>query len=154
MKHDSIFPSPESPPAVDDSPSSGPRWTPRKRAEFLCVLAATRSVKAAARSVGMSRQSAYKLRARLKGQAFDAAWDEAFHPQHLNVPYAALERALYGVEVPHFYKGKRVGTSRRYDERLTLALLKLCVAPGASASRNGPAAGEASLEALIARVEA
>jgi len=43
-------------------------------AEFLRQLAATHSVSAAARSVGMSRQSAYKLRDRLKGEPFDIAW--------------------------------------------------------------------------------
>lgn len=44
---------------------------------FLRALAERRSVAAAARSVGMSRQSAYKLRARLAGQPFDQAWDMA-----------------------------------------------------------------------------
>ena len=51
-----------------------PNWTPAKMAAFLRQLAAAQSVSAAARSVGMSRQSAYKLRARLKGQPFDIAW--------------------------------------------------------------------------------
>ena len=73
----------------------------------------------------MSRQSAYRLRSRLKGKAFDVAWDNAFSQSYVNLPYAALERALNGVEVPHYYKGELIGTSRRYDERLTLALLKL-----------------------------
>ena len=103
----------------------GPRWSARKQTEFLRALAATHSVKAAARAVGMSRQSAYRLRSRLKGQAFDFAWDEAFHHSYHNLPYAALERAMNGTEVPHYYKGELIGTSRRYDERLTVALLKL-----------------------------
>ena len=38
---------------------------------------------------------------------------------------AALDRALNGVEVPHYYNGELIGTSRRYDERLTLALLAM-----------------------------
>ena len=42
---------------------------------FLKALALTGSVSAAAAQVGMSRQSAYGLRARLGG-AFAAAWDE------------------------------------------------------------------------------
>jgi molybdenum-dependent DNA-binding transcriptional regulator ModE len=54
------------------------RWNKFKMAKFLQRLAATHSVSAAARSVGMSRQSAYKLRARLKGEPFDIAWEAAF----------------------------------------------------------------------------
>ena len=73
----------------------------------------------------MSRQSAYALRSRLKGKAFDIAWDQAFTQSYCNLPYAALERAMNGYEVPHYHKGELIGTSRRYDERLTVALLKL-----------------------------
>ncbi|MEO0872175.1 MAG: hypothetical protein AAFY19_09510 [Pseudomonadota bacterium] len=36
---------------------------------------------------------------------------------------AALDRAINGVEVPHYWQGELVGTSRRFDERLTAALL-------------------------------
>ncbi|MEL7319592.1 MAG: hypothetical protein AAFN04_13250, partial [Pseudomonadota bacterium] len=36
---------------------------------------------------------------------------------------AALDRAINGVEVPHYWQGELVGTSRRYDERLTALLL-------------------------------
>ena len=126
MKHDPISP----PPSTD---SEGPRWTPRKMVEFLRTLAATHSVSDAARSVQMSRQSAYKLRSRSKGMAFDLAWDEAFRQSYCNLPYAALERALNGYEVPHYFKGELIGTSRRYDERLTVALLKLSSGPSALA---------------------
>ena len=42
---------------------------------FLKALVATLSVAAAARSVGMSRQSAYRLRARL-GPEFGRVWDD------------------------------------------------------------------------------
>ena len=62
------------------TPASVPnydRWTPPKMVAFLHELSATRSVKAAARAVGMSRNSAYRLRARSRGQAFALAWDAA-----------------------------------------------------------------------------
>ena len=98
-------------------------WTPARQGAFLRELAATHSVTAAARMVGMSRQSAYKLRARLQGQPFDKAWEAAFLTRFDVLAEAALDRALNGVEVPHYYNGELVGTSRRYDERLTLALL-------------------------------
>ncbi len=73
----------------------------------------------------MSRQSAYGLRARLRGEPFDLAWIAALRCRFDALAEAALERALHGVEVPHFYKGELVGTSRRYDERLTVALLAM-----------------------------
>lgn len=98
-------------------------WTRQRQAEFLVALAATHSVAAAAREVGMSRQSAYKLRARLHGEPFDLAWSAAVHSAFDRLIEAALERAVNGVEVPQYHKGELVGTSRRYDERLTVALL-------------------------------
>lgn len=50
------------------------RWTRDKMVAFLRALARSGSVRAAAAAVGMSRQSAYRLRARL-GAGFAAAWD-------------------------------------------------------------------------------
>ena len=55
-----------------------PRWTRARMVAFLRALRETGSVAAAARAVGMSRQSAYKLRDRLAGSAFDEAWSLAF----------------------------------------------------------------------------
>ena len=99
------------------------RWTEGKMTMFLRELGATQSVSAAAKAVGMSRNSAYRLRARLKGEAFDIAWEAAFQHGYDALAQAALERALYGVEVPVWYKGEQVGTTRRYDEGLTRFLL-------------------------------
>ena len=73
----------------------------------------------------MSRQSAYGLRARLKGEPFDLAWTAALICRFDALAEAALDRALNGVEVPHFYKGELVHVSRRYDERLTVAMLAM-----------------------------
>ena len=100
-------------------------WTPQKQAAFLNELAATHCVSTAARAVRMSRVSAYQLRARLKGEPFDKAWQAALLCRFDALAEAALERALNGVEVPHFYKGEVVGTSRKFDERLTVALLAM-----------------------------
>ncbi|MEO0872176.1 MAG: hypothetical protein AAFY19_09515 [Pseudomonadota bacterium] len=49
-------------------------WTIERQLAFLQMLAATHSVAQAAKAVGMSRQSAYKLRARLDDAPFGAAW--------------------------------------------------------------------------------
>lgn len=115
-------PAPTGLPAPADS-SRHDGWTKARQAAFLRELAATHNVAGAARAVGMSRQSAYKLRARLRGTPFDKGWEAAFLSRFDVLAEAALDRALNGVEVPHYYKGELVGTSRRYDERLTLALL-------------------------------
>jgi hypothetical protein len=100
-------------------------WTAEKQGRFLRALASSHCVASAARAAGMSRQSAYRLRNRLRGEPFDIAWQCAFRRQYDALGEAALERALNGVEVPHFYKGELIHTSRRYDERLTVALLAM-----------------------------
>lgn len=100
-------------------------WTPSRQATFLRALASTHSVAHAARAAGMSRQSAYGLRARLKGEPFDLAWHAAMRCRLDELAEKALDRALNGVEVPHFYKGELVHTSRHFDERLTVALLAM-----------------------------
>jgi hypothetical protein len=107
-----------------DPPEAEQRWSRVKQAAFLRHLAALHSVAAAARSVGMSRQSAYRLRARLKGQPFDRAWG-AFDCVFNALAHAAMERALYGVAVPYLHNGEVVHVARKFDERLTLGLLKM-----------------------------
>ena len=132
-------------------------WSLDKQAKFLRQLSATHSVTQAAQSVGMSRQSAYRLRSRLKGQAFDLAWEVAFHHSYDVLAHAALERALNGVEVPVYYQGEKVDSYRRYDERLTVALLSRYTLGGNPAfGRLGPMAERHArdFEALLARLEA
>ncbi len=90
---------------------------------FLRELAATQSVSAAASHVGMSRQSAYRLRDRLVGTPFSFGWDVALEAGLAQLAHAMLDRAVNGVEVPHYHQGELVGTSRRYDERLSIWLM-------------------------------
>nr|WP_166175234.1 hypothetical protein [Altererythrobacter segetis] len=72
---------PSTPAGLDEAPSPrAPRhrhWTRARMAAFLRELGAGASVAGAARAVGMGRQSAYKLRERLAGSAFDEAWQLA-----------------------------------------------------------------------------
>ena len=117
-------------------------WTVPRQVAFLEALAAGASVTEAAAGVGMSRQTAYALRARLRGEPFDLAWHVATRCRFDQLLEVALERALNGVEVPHFHKGELVHTSRRYDERLTIALLaRRNHFGGRGASSGHPAAG-------------
>ncbi len=146
-------------PASGDASDKAPRrdsWSLDTQAAFLRALSATHSVAEAARSVGRSRQSAYRLRSRLKGQPFDLAWEVAFHHSYDVLAHAALERALNGIEVPVFYKGELVHTYRRFDERLTVALLSRFTQGGNPAfGRLGPMAERHArdFEALLAKVE-
>lgn len=52
-------------------------WTAERQLRFLDALASTRSVVKAAASVGMSRESAYRLRNRAGGALFAVLWDRA-----------------------------------------------------------------------------
>lgn len=142
--------------APDNTPSRHDGWPLDTQAAFLRALSATHSVSEAARSVGRSRQSAYRLRSRLKGQPFDLAWEVAFHHSYDVLAHTALERALNGVEVPVFYKGELVHTYRRYDERLTVALLGRFTQGGNPAfGRLGPVAERHArdFETLLGKVE-
>ena len=49
-------------------------WTLKRQLLFIQTLSRTRSVTRAAASVGMSRESAYRLRKRDSGGLFTAAW--------------------------------------------------------------------------------
>jgi hypothetical protein len=66
-------------------------WTIRRQLAFLDVLAQTRSVTAAARAAGMSRESAYRLRRRPSASLFAAAWDRALEGHNVN--FAPRRRA-------------------------------------------------------------
>src|SRR3546814_1670914 len=90
---------------------------------FLAALAGTASVTDAARAVGMSRQSAYQLRARLVGTPFDIAWEVALEHGLQQLAHAALERAIHGVARQHYFKGEKVGENRVYSESLKRLLL-------------------------------
>jgi hypothetical protein len=59
-------------------PDPSYHWTTRKACVFIGALAALGRVGEAASRVGMSRQSAYRLRRRLgEGSVFARAWDTA-----------------------------------------------------------------------------
>jgi hypothetical protein len=110
-------------PPATGAATAEPRWTGERMAAFILELAATQCVATAARRVGMSRQSAYKLRAREEGKAFDLAWALALEQAFRQLQSAALARALNGTEVPVYQRGELIGTRQHFDERLTCFLL-------------------------------
>lgn len=98
-------------------------WTREKMVRFLRELAATQCVSAAARAVGMSRTSAYRLRNRMQDTPFALGWEVALEMGLHQLAHVLMDRAINGVEVPHYYHGELVGTTRRFDNRLAQWLL-------------------------------
>jgi hypothetical protein len=100
-------------------------WTPERQLLFIAALREIGMVSAAAKAVGMSRKSAYALLARAGPESeFARVWRWAQEDGLVKVSCTAIERALYGVEVPYFYRGIERGTRRVYDDRLLLAALR------------------------------
>jgi len=100
-------------------------WTEEKQRRFIEVLADTGLVSAAAKAVGMSRESAYRLRRSAHGAAFARAWDAARHHAGALVEDIAFERAFEGVEHNVYDEnGEVVCTKRVYNDRLLMFLLR------------------------------
>ncbi len=89
------------PPVGEERAPHHNQWTREKMVAFLRELAATQSVSAAARAVGMSRTAAYNLRNRLQGQPFALGWEVALEFGLHALAQAVMDRALNGEEVPH-----------------------------------------------------
>ncbi|MCW4460598.1 hypothetical protein OK349_02685 [Sphingomonas sp. BT-65] len=98
-------------------------WTPRRQRDFIDALAVMGVVRRAARAVGMSRQSAYNLRERPGAESFAAAWDNALSLSYDRTFAMAMDRAINGITIPRYYKGRQVGTITRPDLRLAMAVL-------------------------------
>lgn len=110
------------PPLVPTRPRDD-GWTPARQRGFLEALANCGSVSAAARSVGMSRESAYALRRRADARGFAQAWDAARVLASEHLVDLAWDRATVGEVRQIFYHGELVGETRHYDNRLLLGLI-------------------------------
>jgi hypothetical protein len=99
-------------------------FTPARQEAFLTALALGASVKAAAALVGLSRESAYRLRRHPGAAGFRRAWDDALSGARPHALDAARDSAINGVETPVFHRGRQVGSYRRFDDRMLLALLR------------------------------
>ena len=99
-------------------------WSPDRQRRFVDALARLVSVHAAARAVGSSRTSAYKLRARTGAESFAAAWDAALSDHRVELFDTLFRRATVGVVVPRRYRGEFVATRHYYDNAAGLAALR------------------------------
>ncbi len=108
-------------------------WTPVRQAEFIGHLAETRCVKQAAARVGMSRESAYRLRRKSGAEGFAAAWDFVLEGPGAadradgRKPKVTLEQLFQRIRVgryrPMMRAGRYVGTLQRPDVSALLAAL-------------------------------
>lgn len=86
-------------------------WTPLTQERFIRALEAMGSVGAAAKAVGMSRRSAYKLRGRDDADDFARVWDQALDLGRGRMFDYAMERALNGVTTVRIFRGGAVDVS-------------------------------------------
>ncbi|MBC2669946.1 hypothetical protein ACFOON_03595 [Novosphingobium piscinae] len=109
----------------------GDGWTPPRQARFIGHLAETRCVRTAAARVGLSRESAYRLRRRAGAEGFAAAWDIALgraprsRPAPLRKVTVAglLHRLEQGTLRPVLHRGQLSHVVERADNSALLALL-------------------------------
>ena len=105
----------------------GDGWMPLRQAAFLGARAETGSVVAAARRVGMARETAYRLRRKAGAESFAAAWDKVTGgntaPKWKVTADERLQRALVGLLKPVMYGGRHVGTVQKHDNSALLGQL-------------------------------
>lgn len=112
-------------------------WSPARQIAFIHRLALCGSVSTSAAAVGVTRKSAYRLRERPGAKSFAAAWDAALAMGQSGRLDHAIERAVAGEVRPVFYRGRKCGEYVRYNDSLTLSVLKLMARqrPGAGWDR-------------------
>ena len=139
IAHDSAF----TPEAATDEPASSnnpaPRdmlgfdpvpvrrridgWTLERQRDYVEALADTGVARQAAAIVGMTEQSASRLRRRADARSFDRTCEAAMRIGARRLVSVAFERAIEGTIKQHFYHGELKGEERVYDNRLLIALI-------------------------------
>lgn len=101
-------------------------WTVERQREFIRLLHVRPDIGKAAKAVGMSRRSAYRLRERPGAESFAAAWDAAFaaRPPPAGSNFSQLwYRATFGKTKPIIRRGEQIGTITGPDNAAALKLL-------------------------------
>lgn len=99
-------------------------WSAVVQERFVRALDAMGSVGPAARAVGMSRTSAYRLRERSGAESFAAAWDRALSNGRVRMFDYAMDRALNGVTTVTVRRGGSVTVAGGPDMALVNAALR------------------------------
>jgi hypothetical protein len=100
-------------------------WTVQRQAAFVGMLAETGSVMGACEATGMSRKSAYALRARPGAESFAAAWDAALGAPVRKVTAPTVDfLAYHGLIRLVMFRGRYRGSSARPDDSALLRLVR------------------------------
>jgi hypothetical protein len=126
-------------------------WTARRQRFFILGLARGFPVGKAAAILGMTRKTAYELRARAGAEGFAEAWRAALEWARERRRAAGgpslAERALHGEWHPQLRDRRLVGWVRRDAGMRLVGLLKRL---DSAIERNPPAPGGESLESWLA----
>lgn len=119
---------PDPPEPIDFTPVPRRRnrrggWSEQAQRDFTACLQRTGSVAAAARAVGRSPSTAYRLLNVEGAESFALAWDQALEEGLGRLRENSLDRALNGSLVPVYRKGRLVRVEHRANDRLAIALL-------------------------------
>ena len=98
-------------------------WTEETQRLFILALSDCGCVAAAARAVGMSARSAYRLLDADGADGFARAWDQAIARGIERLRDTAFDRAFNGAWVPVVRKGRLVRFEHRTNDRLAIGLL-------------------------------
>ena len=99
-------------------------WDADRQRAFIALLARVPSVVRAAKAVGMSARSAYKLLDRPEAEQFGKAWEMALEYGMERLRGVSIGRCLEGGDfVPVYRKGRLVRVDFRRNDRLAIALL-------------------------------
>lgn len=105
-------------------------WTPLRQARFIGWLAQTGCVREAARRVGCSRETAYRLRRRVGAESFAHTWDAALALRRGGrvaarkvTPADLAEVAFIGAIEVRMRRGRFCGTVRKPCNSALLRLI-------------------------------
>lgn len=93
-----------------------------RRARFLVELEETGNVSRACKAIGISRQAAYKQKA--KGGKFQELWNEAIDNYVDKLEAEVDRRAFLGNDKPVWHRGEKVGSVKEYSDLLAMFRLK------------------------------
>jgi hypothetical protein len=134
-------------------------WSAERQCGFLAQLYLTGSVTAASKAVGMTAESAHRLRRREGAESFATAWDRVLAPlgsRHrapLKIDYRKVTNSSVAVRVesglvrPIVHRGRMVRIVAKHDNSTLLRLLRRL---DAAAARAGPDADEGDYEVFKA----
>ena len=98
-------------------------WTPKKQRLYVEALAETGCASEAAARVGMTEQSAARLRRRPDARGFDIACEAAHELGQRHLRSVQWDRAVNGVVQQIWYHGEYKGERRVYSDRLLIHLI-------------------------------